>query len=78
MHDKILCYQFIVEQCKKRWKALRSSYLRDLAQKKGVSGQAAVEDSGWKYSAYMEFLKEHVRPRRYVGSYLYMYLCSSN
>jgi hypothetical protein len=50
--------------CRKRWKGLRDTYLRERRKEAGKrSGSAAGPSKRWKYSAILFFLDPFVTPR---------------
>ena len=54
----------IVEQCKKRWKALRERFAREAKEKKKKSGDPADNTPPWAYFELLQFLKEFVKHRK--------------
>ncbi|KAM3595414.1 uncharacterized protein V6R79_023146 [Siganus canaliculatus] len=55
----------IDESCRKRWKGLRDTYLKERRKKaeESRSGSAAGTGRGWKHSAVVSFLDPFVSPR---------------
>ena len=54
----------IVEQCQKRWKALRERFAREAKKKKKKSGDPADNTPPWAYFELLQFLKEFVKHRK--------------
>ena len=58
------CYN-IVDDCMRRWKALRERFARELKKKKKKSGDPADNSPPWPYFDQLLFLKEFIKHRRY-------------
>ncbi|XP_071316452.1 uncharacterized protein [Trachinotus anak] len=61
--------QLPVEVCRRKWKSLRDTYLRE-RKKEGEkrSGSAAGQVKKWKYSAVLSFLDPFIAPRETSGN----------
>uniref|UniRef100_A0A3B5AB51 MADF domain-containing protein n=1 Tax=Stegastes partitus TaxID=144197 RepID=A0A3B5AB51_9TELE len=58
-----------VESCRKKWKSLRDTYLKERRKEtERSSGSAAVTGKRWKYSAVLSFLDPFVTPRETLGN----------
>ncbi|XP_015929255.2 uncharacterized protein [Parasteatoda tepidariorum] len=51
-----------VQEVKKRWRSLRTSYVREKHRK--PSGSAAVEKKPWVYMEALNFLQDHVKEKK--------------
>ena len=67
-------YAFTVEDCMKRWKALRERFAREAKKKKKKSGDPADNSPPWSYYDQLLFLKEFIKHRKYVNK-IYIERC---
>ena len=66
---KIPCIHFlnnlcVIEECMKRWKALRERFAWEAKKKKKKSGDAADNAPTWPYFDQLLFLKDFIKHRR--------------
>ena len=54
----------VVEDCQKRWKALRERFVKELRKKKTKIGQGVVTCVPWELLNHMEFLRKFVKHRK--------------
>lgn len=64
-----VCYSVTVEDCKRRWKQLRDSFMKN-RRKYDASGSAGGNVKEWKYLNVMSFLLPQLQPRRSVVIFL--------
>ena len=56
------------EVCRRKWKGLRDTYIKERRKEAGSSGSAAGSGKRWKYSAVLSFLDPFVTPRETSGN----------
>ena len=51
--------------CRTRWRYLRDKYVKKISESHHTSGSGEkIMEDQWKYVSQMEFLREHIRPRK--------------
>ena len=58
------CVINIVEDCQRRWKALRERFVKQMKKRKKKSGEGAKVCVPWELLGHLEFLREFVKHRR--------------
>lgn len=60
----VLLWAMIVEDCMKRWKAIRERFAREAKKKTKKSGEAADNSPNWPYFDQLRFLKDFIKHRK--------------